>query len=440
MINDRPTRLIVNLDALLRNYEKLNNLSDKKVGLAIVKANSYGLGSKVISKLLYENGVRHFAVATFEEALELKEVIKESLILVLGVTNPKNVKYAVENNISLTCPSKEWLEEAIKELDSITGKLKVHVKIETGMNRIGTFEEKEILEIDELLDYPKVEFEGVFSHYSNADGENNDYDDYQTANFNRLVSLFKHKPRYVHIENSAGTVKYNDRDDNYNLSRIGISLYGCYPSKNIEKLNKLGIEAHREDVFSSGEATTIYLSKKKKGAKVFLLGTKDLEDEFEKAGFELVRERNKDIDFVVLGFDTTLTYEKLWIACEYIANGVEYIATHPDFNCPLENGKFMPDAGAMMAFIKASTGKEPTVIGKPNRHIIDAIIEKYDLKKSELAMVGDRLYTDIRTGIDNGLTSILVMSGETDKKMLEETIFVPDFVFNSVKEIKETIE
>ena len=106
--------------------------------------------------------------------------------------------------------------------------------------------------------------------------------------------------------------------------------------KYVEKLNKLGIEAHREDVFSSGEATTIYLSKKKKGAKVFLLGTKDLEDEFEKAGFELVRERNKDIDFVVLGFDTTLTYEKLWIACEYIANGVEYIATHPDFNCPLE--------------------------------------------------------------------------------------------------------
>ena len=208
----------------------------------------------------------------------------------------------------------------------------------------------------------------------------------------------------------------------------------------VEKLNKLGIEAVRDDVFSSGEATTIYLKKKKAGAKIFLMGTKDLEDEFINAGFELVRERNQKIDFVVLGFDTTLTYEKLWIACEYIANGVEYIATHPDFNCPLENGKFMPDAGAMMAFIKASTGKEPTVIGKPNRHIIDAIIEKYDLKKSELAMVGDRLYTDIRTGIDNGLTSILVMSGETDKKMLEETIFVPDFVFNSVKEIKETIE
>ena len=79
--------------------------------------------------------------------------------------------------------------------------------------------------------------------------------------------------------------------------------------KYVEKLNNLGIEAHREDVFSSGEATTIYLSKKKKGAKVFLLGTKDLEDEFEKAGFKLVKERNKEIDFIVLGFDTTLTYE-----------------------------------------------------------------------------------------------------------------------------------
>ena len=99
----------------------------------------------------------------------------------------------------------------------------------------------------------------------------------------------------------------------------------------------------------------------------------------------------------------------------------------------------MPDAGAMMAFIKASTGKEPIVIGKPNRHIIDAIIEKYSLKKSELAMVGDRLYTDIRTGIDNGLTSILVMSGETDKKMLAETEYIPDFVFESVKELKEKI-
>lgn len=204
----------------------------------------------------------------------------------------------------------------------------------------------------------------------------------------------------------------------------------------IEKLGKMGIEAKEDDVFTSGEATIIYLNKIKKNAKVYLMGTKELETEFINAGFELVRERNKEIDFVVLGFDTTLTYEKLWIACEYLAAGVPYIATHPDFNCPLEDNKFMPDAGAMMAFLEASTGRKPTVIGKPNKHIIDAILEKYSLEKEDLVMVGDRLYTDIRTGLDNGITSILVLSGETDKKMLEKTEFIPDYVFDSVKDIK----
>ncbi len=208
----------------------------------------------------------------------------------------------------------------------------------------------------------------------------------------------------------------------------------------VEKLNNLGIFATREDIFTSGEATIIYLKKLKKNAKIFLMGTKDLEDEFVKAGFELVKEREKSIDFVVLGFDTTLTYEKLWIACEYIANGVNYIATHPDFNCPLEEGKFMPDAGAMMAFIEASTNKEPTVIGKPNIHIVNAIIEKYNLSKKELAIVGDRLYTDIRTGIDNNISSILVLSGETKKDMLKDTIYKPDYIFDSVKELGENLK
>jgi len=119
MINDRPTQLRVNLDALLNNYRKLNALNNKKIGLAIVKADSYGLGSKVIADYLYKNGVRHFATATLEEAIELKDVIKDSMVLVLGVTNPQNVKYAVENNVSLTCPSKEWLEDIFQQAQSL---------------------------------------------------------------------------------------------------------------------------------------------------------------------------------------------------------------------------------------------------------------------------------------------------------------------------------
>ena len=242
MINDRPTQLRVNLDALLNNYRKLNALNNKKIGLAIVKADSYGLGSKVIADYLYKNGVRHFATATLEEAIELKDVIKDSMVLVLGVTNPQNVKYAVENNVSLTCPSKEWLEESLVQLQQIEGKLKIHVKIDTGMGRIGTSDLEELKVIDNLLDSEKLDFEGIFSHYSNADGDDDNYDNYQTENFENSLNVFTHKPKYIHIENSAGTVKYSDRKDRYNLSRIGIALYGCYPSGNIEKLDKVQLE------------------------------------------------------------------------------------------------------------------------------------------------------------------------------------------------------
>ena len=203
----------------------------------------------------------------------------------------------------------------------------------------------------------------------------------------------------------------------------------------VEKLNNLGIDATEEEVFTSGEATTMYLSKLKPGARIYLLGTPALEDEFERAGFILERERNKNIDYVVLGFDTTLTYEKLWAACEYVSEGVEYIATHPDFNCPLPNDKFMPDAGAMAALIEASTGKTPLVIGKPNKEVVESIASKYNLSKENMAMVGDRLYTDIKTGINAGITSVLVYSGETKEEDYKTSHIRADYVFNSVKDM-----
>lgn len=242
MIIDRPTKLKVNLDALLENYNKSRDLNKQKIIIAVVKADSYGLGAKVIAKHLYENGVRYFATATLEEALELKDVIFDSMVLVLGVTNPQNVKYAVENNVSLTCPSKEWLEKCLEEMESIKGKLKIHIKIDTGMGRIGTSDKEELVKIDNLLSSEKIDFEGIFSHYSNADGGDNNYDDYQTKKFDDSIKLFKNKPKYIHIGNSASTVKYSDRKDQYNMTRLGISLYGCYPSENIEKLDKIELD------------------------------------------------------------------------------------------------------------------------------------------------------------------------------------------------------
>lgn len=207
----------------------------------------------------------------------------------------------------------------------------------------------------------------------------------------------------------------------------------------VEKLKALGIHALGEEVYTSGEATTNYLKSQKKGARIYLLGTKALEEEFQREGFILEKERNKDIDYVVLGFDTTLTYEKIWGACEYISEGVDYIATHPDFNCPLPNGKFMPDAGAMAALIQASTGKTPKVIGKPNKEIMDSIILKYDLNKEDMIIVGDRLYTDIKMGENADIASVLVYSGETKESDYKESELKADYVFNSVKDMIEII-
>lgn len=203
----------------------------------------------------------------------------------------------------------------------------------------------------------------------------------------------------------------------------------------VEKLNNLGINASLDDIFTSGEATTIYLKNKLPNGKVFLLGTKELEDEFINEGFEIVKERNKDVDFVVLGFDTTLTYEKLWIACEYISEGVDYIATHPDFNCPLPEGKFMPDAGAMAAFIEASTGISPKVIGKPNKEMVNALLEKYSVNLEDVVMVGDRLYTDIKMGEVSNISTVLVYSGETTRQMYKNSKIQADWEFDSVKDM-----
>lgn len=207
----------------------------------------------------------------------------------------------------------------------------------------------------------------------------------------------------------------------------------------VEKLKKLGCFVTIEDVFTSGEATTIYLNQNKPNGKVFLLGTKALEDEFTSHGFELINDSDMIPDFVVLGFDQTLTYKKLWRACDYIREGIPYVATHPDYNCPLDGGKYMPDTGSMIEMIKASTGKLPYVVGKPNAFIIEAICIKQGLLKENLAMVGDRLYTDIQAGVNANVTSILVLSGETTMDSYKQSQIRANYVFDSLKDLHQAI-
>ncbi len=201
----------------------------------------------------------------------------------------------------------------------------------------------------------------------------------------------------------------------------------------VKKLDHLGLKTPAEKIFSSGEATAIYLNKKGGGTRIFMVGTPSLEQEFRDHGFQLVQD---DPDYAVLGFDTTLTYDKLWKLCDFAREGIPYIATHPDINCPTETG-FMPDIGAMMALVETSTGRQPDVIvGKPHPPIIEAIVEKTGYSVDQLAMVGDRLYTDIAMGA-TGITTILVLSGETKESDIESSEHQPDYVVRDISELRE---
>lgn len=195
-----------------------------------------------------------------------------------------------------------------------------------------------------------------------------------------------------------------------------------------EKLARLGIACDASNILTSGEATALYLKNEKRCRSVYLLGTPVLEAEFVRHGFTLTQD---EPDYVVLGFDTTLTYEKLVIACDLIRNGTPYIATHPDFNCPTENG-YIPDCGAMMALIEASTGKAPQVVGKPNKEIVTALLNKKRFSLEQMAIIGDRLYTDIATGCNAGMKTVLVLSGESKINDVAASSFKPDYIFDNL--------
>jgi 4-nitrophenyl phosphatase len=199
-----------------------------------------------------------------------------------------------------------------------------------------------------------------------------------------------------------------------------------------EKIARLGLSIPEEKIFTSGEATALSLQKMYPETSLYVVGTTALQDEFRQHGYRLVEDAPK---VVVLGFDTTLTYEKLWKLCDFVRAGLPYIATHPDFNCPTETG-YMPDIGAMMAFVKASTGRDPDlVVGKPNRMIVDALAQKLGVPIEKMAMVGDRLYTDIALGKTSGITTCLVLSGETRQEDLDESEFQPDYIFDDLAAI-----
>lgn len=203
----------------------------------------------------------------------------------------------------------------------------------------------------------------------------------------------------------------------------------------VDKLNDLGLEVTGDNVMTSGEATLGYLAERHAGARVFLVGTPSLTREFVDAGVPLA-DAPREADLVVLGFDTTLTYARLQALCDGVRQGLPFIATHPDFNCPTEDG-YMPDVGSFLALVEASTGRRPdAVIGKPSPWMTEALSRRLGLPPREIAYVGDRLYTDVAMARESGMLAVLTLTGETGLRDLEGSEVQPDLVVDDLLELR----
>lgn len=202
----------------------------------------------------------------------------------------------------------------------------------------------------------------------------------------------------------------------------------------VKKLEKLGIEATEEDFITSSQATAYYLKLHHLGARLYVCGTNSLKEELRKNGFAIT-ENIDEVDVIVMGFDTELTFKKLEdVSKMLLTRELPYIATNPDYVCPTEFGS-VPDCGSVCDMIYNATKKRPLVIGKPEPLMPQLAMQQHGYKKEETAVIGDRIYTDIKSGLNAGVTGILVMSGETTQEILDASVDKPDMVLQDAGEM-----
>ena len=205
----------------------------------------------------------------------------------------------------------------------------------------------------------------------------------------------------------------------------------------IKKVTAMGITAGRDNFFTSSQATVLYLQENYPGALVYCQGTGSLIRELRDSGIRVTEEMDLSAQVVLIGFDTELTFAKLRNTCELLTKkDIPYIATNPDFVCPTDYG-FVPDCGSMAISIRYATGKTPFVIGKPEPTMIEIARRKFSKTAADTVLVGDRLYTDIASGVNAGVTTIAVLSGEAKYEEIMSYEKQPTYVFAGVKEINE---
>lgn len=207
----------------------------------------------------------------------------------------------------------------------------------------------------------------------------------------------------------------------------------------VEKLNRIGIDASEDDFLTSTEATVLYIKNNYPKKRFYSLGTKSFTDELLRQGIDAVTELSDDIFGLVISNDQELTFKKLDDASRLLTRGVgAYIATNPDWVCPTSYG-YVPDCGCFADILKRATGKTPVFIGKPEPEMLLLALEKHGYTKDEALMVGDRVYTDIASGYNAGIDTVLVLSGEGTVEDVENTDKKPTYIMESIRELCDKI-
>lgn len=202
----------------------------------------------------------------------------------------------------------------------------------------------------------------------------------------------------------------------------------------VNKIMKLGIDGKYDNFFTSSQATISYIKNNYHNAKVYCQGTRSLINELRIAGINITETVEK-VDVVLVGFDTELTSQKLRNTCEILSTqNVIFLATNPDLRCPVNYG-YIPDCGSICKLIEDATGKRPIYIGKPEPTMVYGAMNKFGYSKEDTVVVGDRLYTDIATGLNAGVTTVCVLTGEATIEEIDEGDVKPTFIFDSVKEM-----
>ncbi len=208
----------------------------------------------------------------------------------------------------------------------------------------------------------------------------------------------------------------------------------------IKKLAKLGITASKEDFITSSQATAYYLQRHHAGKTLYVCGTESFKRELREAGFT-VTEQLGDVQCIVMGFDTELTFKKLHDVSYLLLTkpDIPYIASNPDLVCPTEFGS-VPDCGSVCQMLFNVSGRKPVVIGKPSPLMPQLAMDRWNVAAEHTCVIGDRIYTDIKSGLNAGITSILVMSGETTYEILADSPEKPHLILENVSLITKALK